>query len=243
MALQAVERVFAYIGRRAPNLAIEFESEVPIARGLGASAIVRVGAVLGAFAIAGVPVERERALQIATELEGHADNAAPALLGGLQVVVIENDRILHVAVPVPAGLRAAVLVPEFEMPTDEGRRLLPAALSRADAVHNSSRAALLVAALAGGRLDALAAATDDRLHQPARASLFPAMYDVFRVAREAGALCAFLSGGGSSILAMTDGDGERVAAAMHRAAEAAGISASTRVLDFSERGAEIVEHA
>jgi homoserine kinase len=241
MALAAVSAVFRGLGRAAPDVAVAFRSEVPVARGLGASAIVRTGAALAAFAIAGVHPEPDRVLHLVTELEGHADNAAPALLGGLQVVAVEPEQIWHIAVPLPSSLSAAVLIPEFEMSTDESRQLLPSALPRADAVHNAARAALLIAALATGRLDALRVATDDRLHQPARAKLFPAMYDIFQAATEAGALCAFLSGGGSSILAMVRGDGQHVAAAMENAARSAGVAASSRVVGLGGRGAEILE--
>ncbi len=241
MALDAVAAVFRGLGRTPPDVAVAFRSDVPVARGLGASAIVRTGAAAAAFAIAGVQPEPERLLRIVSELEGHADNAAPAILGGLQVVAIDAEQIWHVAVPLPANLSAALLVPDFEMSTDESRRLLPPSLSRADAVHNAARAALLVAALATGRLDALRVATDDRLHQPVRARLFPAMYDIFNAATAAGALCACLSGGGSSIIAMVDGNGRRVAEAMADAARAAEVTAMTRVLSFSGLGAEIQE--
>jgi homoserine kinase len=241
MALEAAAAVFRGLGRTPPDVAVAFRSNVPVARGLGASAIVRTGAALAAFAIAGAQPDREQLLRVVTALEGHADNAAPAILGGLQVVAVEAEQIWHVAVPLPPGLSAALLVPDFEMSTDESRRLLPATLSRADAVHNAARAALLVGALSTGRLDALRVATDDRLHQPARARLFPAMYDVFAAATAAGALCAFLSGGGSSILAIVADGGQRVADAMAQAARVANVPAFTRVLGFSEHGAEVTE--
>jgi homoserine kinase len=241
MALDAVRTVFGALGLPAPDVAIAFHSDVPVARGLGASAIVRTGAAVAAFAIAGVQPDPERLLRVVTELEGHADNAAPAILGGLQVVAVDGEQIWHVAVPLPPDLNAVLLVPDFEMSTDEGRKLLPASLSRADVVHNAARTALLVAALATGRLDALRVATDDRLHQPARAKLFPAMYDIFGAATAAGALCAFLSGAGSSILAIVEGEGGRVAEAMAAAARAASVAATTRLAGFSELGAEVLE--
>lgn len=240
MALESIERVFQYLGRPSPSVRVEFMSDVPVARGLGASAIVRVGAAVGAYALAGVTPDWEALLELTTELEGHADNAAPALFGGFQVAVIDSGHVVHVQVPLARNLHAVLFVPDFEMSTDEGRLLLPATLSRGDAVHNSSRAALLVAALATGRVDLLKTATDDRLHQPARSKLFPAMYKIFQAATDAGALCAFLSGGGSTILAMADDRGTGVAEAMSRAAAAADVRGETRISHFSERGAEVV---
>ena len=107
------------------------------------------------------------------------------------------------------------------MPTDESRRILAADVSREDAIHNVGHASLLVAALAAGQFDLLATACDDRLHQPARSQLLPAMGPIMDAARGAGALCAYLSGGGSTIAAWTLQNESAVARAMLRAAQAA----------------------
>jgi homoserine kinase len=214
--------------------------EVPVARGLGASAAARVGGLMAANALLGSPLSAEELLPLAARLEDHADNAAPALFGGLQVVVTDRGRLVHLAATIPDGLKAVLLVPEMAMPTDESRRLLPKELSREDAIHNIGRAALLVAALSEGRLDLLDVATQDRLHQPVRAQLFPAMEDVFRAAREAGALCAYLSGGGSTILALTREDDNKIAQAMREAAQARGFEAKSLVTVPSTKGAHLV---
>jgi len=126
------------------------------------------------------------------------------------------------------------------MPTSESRKLLPRELSRADAVHNIGRAALLVAALATGRTDALDLATQDKLHQPARAQLFPAMFDIFAAAREAGALCAYLSGGGSSIMALTMERETEIGEAMATRAQAANVNGRVILTRPTERGAHLV---
>jgi len=214
--------------------------EMPVARGLGASAAARVGGLMAANALLGSPLSAEELLPLAARLEGHADNAAPALFGGLQVVVEDHGRLVHLGTALPSGLKAVLLVPEMALPTDESRRLLPRQLSREDAVHNIGRAALLMAALSEGRLDLLEVATQDRLHQPARGQLFPAMEDVFRAAREAGAFCAYLSGGGSAILALTREDEEKIARAMVEAAQARGFEARSLIAAPSEQGAQVV---
>jgi homoserine kinase len=243
MAIEAAEAVFNDLGLPPPRLAVTIDSEIPVARGLGASAMVRVGAAMAAAVLAGAPPGDDRLLSLVAGLEQHADNAAPALLGGLQVVVWDGGGVEHVRVPLPAGLQAVIFVPEFEMSTDESRKLLPATLSRADAVHNASRAALLVGAMAAGRLDLLRTATDDRLHQPARSQLFPAMYPLFEAAVAAGALCAYLSGGGSAILAMAASHADRIAAALMETARRHGVAGSLLTEQFSERGADVVEVA
>ncbi|MGI8551023.1 MAG: homoserine kinase [Dehalococcoidia bacterium] len=240
MALNAARQVFRQLGLTAPNLQVKLSGDVPPGRGLGASAIVHVGAILAAAALAGVEPDRERLLQLAAELEGHADNAAPAMLGGLQVVVWDGDVLWHVPVSLPEGLRAVLCIPEFEMPTEESRRLLPDALSRREVVHNVGRAALLVAGFAAGRLDVLSTATHDVLHQPARSKLFPAMYEIFEAAEDAGALGVYLSGGGSTILALAQHDEVAISAAMDATGRAHAVSSRSLIVDLSDRGAEIV---
>jgi homoserine kinase len=242
MALKAAQRVFG-IARWKPSTEVcaRYEGDIPIARGLGASAVARVGGALAANAMAGSPLDREELLSIATELEGHADNVAPAMFGGLQVSVADGERVLHAGVALPQGLSAVLFVPELRMPTRESRKLLPSHLSRADVVHNTGRAALLVAAMATGQFDLLDAATQDRLHQEPRSKLFPAMFAIFGAAKEAGAHCAYLSGGGSTICALASENEQGIADAMAeagRSRQTAGYTLVTRPTAF---GAEVVE--
>ncbi|MDA0256371.1 MAG: homoserine kinase, partial [Chloroflexi bacterium] len=138
-------------------------------------------------------------------------------------------------------LRLALLIPALSMPTRESRKRLPERLTRNQAVHNIGRAALLVAALAARRYDLLAVATEDVLHQPARSTLFPAMYAIFQAARDAGAHGVYLSGGGSTVAAFASEGAERIAGAMREAAAAHGLEAEARVCGMSTRGAELVD--
>ncbi|MBI2760562.1 MAG: homoserine kinase [Chloroflexi bacterium] len=241
LALSAARSVYEHVGKPAPaGLHVQYRGTIPVGRGLGASAVLRVGAVVGANELLGRPLVSERLLLLASEMEGHADNAAPALLGGLQVVVWGEQGIVHVQVPFPPHLRAVLFVPDLDMPTSESRKLLPAGLSRKESVHNIGRAALLVAGMATGRLDVLDIATQDVLHQPARSRLFPEMFDIFRAAREAGALCAYLSGGGSSILAFAVENMEQIGEAMRRRAEASGRTGTVVITELSNAGATVI---
>ena len=242
LALGAAQSVYQHAGKPRPSgLRVAIKSEIPVGRGLGASAVLRVGAVMGANILLGEPFDQGAVLRMATELEGHADNAAPALLGGFQVVVWTGERVVHVGVPLPEALRCVLFVPELEMPTGESRKLLPKALERRDAVHNISRAALLVASLATGRLDALDLATQDLVHQPARAQLFPTMFDIFAAAREAGALAAYLSGGGSSIMAFATDREQAIGDAMAARAREAGVAGRIILTRPSSEGARVLE--
>ena len=242
MALTAARRVFLQCGRDAPaELNATYEGDIPIARGLGASAVARVGGALAANEMAGGTLGREALLPLVTELEGHADNVTPALFGGLQVSVVDDDRVLHVGVPLPADLQAVLFVPELRMPTKESRKLLPDHISRGDAVYNTGRAALMVSALAAGRFDLLDAGTQDRLHQKRRSKLFPAMFPLFEAAKAAGAHCAYLSGGGSTICALATANEQGIADAMLDAARARETPGRTIITRPTTNGAEVVE--
>lgn len=216
------------------------EQTIPIGRGLGASAAARAAGIVGANALMGGPLSAGQMLALGAGLEGHGDNMAPALFGGLRIVVRDGERFAQIAAPVAPGLRVAVFIPDFEMPTAESRRLLPQTLSKDDAVHNIGRAAMLVAALGRGEWDALALATQDRIHQPARTRIFPAMPEIFAAAREAGAHCAYLSGGGSCIAAFASEHADGVARAMAERAAALGYSGRSLVTGISAAGAAVV---
>ncbi len=223
-----------------PALTARVLRPIPLGRGLGASAVARAAGVIGANTLLGGPLDDAAVLALAAELEGHADNVAPAVLGGLQVVVAENGRLTCVGVPVPAELRVVLYVPEFSMPTHESRKRLPSRLTREDAVYNIGRAALLVATVAAGRFDAMRIATQDRLHQPVRAGLFPVMPAIIDAALGAGAHAAYLSGGGSTIAAWATSEEERIGRAMADAAAAANVAGQVIHTRPSARGAYVI---
>jgi homoserine kinase len=180
-------------------------------------------------------------LTLGANLEGHGDNMAPALFGGMRIVVRDGDVFRQIASAIAPGLRVVLFVPHFDMPTNESRKLLPETLSRADVVHNVSRAAMLVAALARGEWDLLDVATQDRIHQPARTKLFGAMPEIFQAAKGAGARCAYLSGGGSTIAAWTTDRAEEIAAAMERAGADGGFPGRTMITEPSDEGAKVMK--
>jgi homoserine kinase len=156
----------------------------------------------------------------------------------MQVCVESQGRYIRVPCTYPSEAAMAILIPDHSMSTKEARKVLPDVYSRADAVHNVGRAALFVAAMAAGRFDLLDEATNDRIHQPQRASIFPPMFDIFAAAKGAGAHAAWLSGAGSSIAAICPPDGARpVAAAMQHALESFGFSGRSLVTHIARDGA------
>jgi homoserine kinase len=214
---------------------------IPQTGGLGSSSAAIVGALMVANVAAGRPMDADGLLALAVELEGHPDNVAPALLGGLVVVVADGNRPITLSLPVPPELSAVVFVPSFSMPTKRARQLLPNLVPRRDAIFNAGRTALLVAGLQTGRLDLLRVATQDRLHQPYRSQMFPAMPTIIEAALAAGACGACLSGAGSALLALAVDRHTEIGAAMQHSAEAAGIKGRWFVADVARCGAVVEE--
>ena len=237
----AARAAFRAAGRdEPPEVRVAWDGDLPVARGLGASAAARAAGLIAANALLDKPLSGEELFALGASLEGHPDNMAPALFGGLQVTVRDGEAWRRIAVPLPAELTVVLFVPDFMMATQDSRRQLPQRLSREDAVFNVGRAALLVAALGQGRWDLLDAATQDRLHQPARAKLFPALHDIFDAAKEAGAHAAYLSGGGSTVAALATEGEERIARLMQQAAIARGHPGHILFAKPSVEGAHVV---
>ena len=213
-------------------------NRIPLSRGLGSSAAAWVGGLLAANALMGEPLDREALLTAAARAEGHPDNVAAALLGGLTVSCADGARVTAVSLRAPSEIEWVVLLPERESSTREARAVLPDTLSRADAVFNVQRVSLLLAALAAGRADLLDLAMQDRLHQPYRQRLFPWMGSVVSAGRRAGALGCVLSGAGPSMLAaVRQRDGQAVAGAMERALRDAGLAGRALALAVDPVGA------
>jgi homoserine kinase len=224
-------------GRRFPGAAIRCVNRIPTARGLGSSAAAWVGGLVAANAMLKSPIERDALLALACRAEGHPDNVAAALLGGLTVSCVSGETVVAVSLRVPADLLWVVLVPDIESSTREARAILPETVARADAVFNLQRMGLLLAALASGSWDALGVAMDDRLHQPQRQALFPWMDAVRHAALEAGALGCVLSGAGPSLLAAARGAAQPVARAMEAALTSAGVAGRALPLPVDTTGA------
>lgn len=243
MVLTAVRHAYAKMGRTPPpGLQAKYTISIPLGRGLGASAVARVAGVLAANEKEGHPLDEAACMQVASELEGHGDNACPALFGGLQVCVEGKDGFVRVPVRFPPQAHIAVLIPDSSMATKEARKVLPESYSRADAVFNTGRSALFVAAMAAGNLEALDEATQDRLHQSYRAGIFPPLPDIFAAARRAGAYAVWLSGAGSSVAAICSEDTARpVASAMLETLQAASMGGRSLVSRIAPRGAEVAK--
>ena len=242
LVYRALERVYRACERPPPALRLRCENRIPLSRGLGSSSsAISAGLLLG-NRLLGDALSLDQLLVLGTEMEGHPDNVVSCLLGGIQVSVQSDGRVLHAGVPINVPLQAVLFVPDFPIDTRAARRLLPRQVALRDAVFNLGRSALLVAALANGHPELLREAVDDRLHQPPRKALFPAMPLMFEAALEAGALAACLSGAGSAILALATEHLDNVAAGLEGCAARNNVAGSVRVVSIRRYGAEIIEN-
>jgi homoserine kinase len=237
----------AVIGPRpmAVGWRIEMDNRIPLARGLGSSAAATVGGVVAGHLLSGERLAPEAMLAIATRIESHPDNAAAALLGGFVVSAVFEDRVEAVRFDAPEELRAVLFIPDRRLSTADMRRVLPAEVPLRDAVSNMSRVAIGVAGIAAGRYELLADLTVDRIHEPYRSVSFPQLPRLTGAARAAGALGAFLSGAGSTVLAFVapGDDPAPVRTALADAAAEVGLDGRTEIVAPRNRGPDVVASA
>ncbi len=240
---RSMEFLFHEADQDMPLVRIRCENDIPLARGMGSSSAAIAGGLVAANAICSQDFSANELLEMAATIEGHPDNVAAAVMGGMQLVIVnqtdEGRRLYTVPVNVPPEMHAVVFIPNVRIATEDARAVLPEKVSVADAVHNMGRVGLLVASMATNHLEYLAIATQDRLHQPYRQPLFPAMKVIFKAALDAGALGVFLSGSGSTILALTQGREMTVAYEMAEAARQASVEGDVRVTQPTLRGAHL----
>jgi homoserine kinase len=183
---------------------VEMTNQIPLSRGLGSSAAATVGGLIAANALLGGPLAQNDLLRLATEIEGHPDNAAAALLGGFAVAAATPTGVEAIRFDVPRDLRAVLFIPDLRLSTGEMRTVLPDVVPHDDAVANLAAVAIGVAGLATRRYDLLRLLTVDRLHEPYRAANFPQLPRLIEAALEGGAIGACLSGAGSTVIAFSD---------------------------------------
>jgi homoserine kinase len=243
IAYQAAQELFKAVSGKPVSFKLKLVNEIPLARGLGSSAAARIGALVAANKLAGDRLDQSALLTMAAKLEGHPDNVTPALVGGLTATALQNDRVTFLKfAKVRDDLKVVAAIPDFEVSTNEARKVLPKNVSLADYVSSGSNILFTIASLSGeGDPELLALSMQDRVHQPYRAKLIPGMEDVFRAAKEAGAQGVALSGSGSTIGAFSIGNkedrNEEIGRAMVHAFEKAGPKCYYKILDVDQEGA------
>lgn len=191
------------------GLKITEENNIPFARGLGSSSACIAGGVFGANEILGRPFSKDELLDIAAEIEGHPDNVSPALLGGFTANAADGKKIRFVRADVPEKLVFAAFVPPFELKTADARAVMPKEVSVRDSVFNLSRSALITASFLSGKYENLKTGCEDKLHQPFRLPLIPGGEKIIEESYKKGALAAYISGAGSTMMAIFDCGNEK----------------------------------
>lgn len=215
-------------------------SNIPFTRGLGSSSACIIGGLKGANKLMGNPVGDDELINIAAVLEGHPDNTTPALTGGLVTSVLSGRRVYYVKQEIKNDLRFVAMIPDFELSTHKARAALPETIARRDGVFNLSRAALMSVSLYSGNYQNLRCAADDRLHQPYRLGLIPGGAEVMESCYNYGAYASFISGAGSTIMAIVDASIDDFADMMRRRLDETGMQSwQVKVLEIDNTGTVI----
>ena len=245
LIVRSAQKLATRSGKTLPPFHAECMNQVPLSSGLGSSATTIVTGLLIGNALLGNPFSHEEILNLASEMDGHPDNVAPALMGGLVVSTVNNGKVIARQIPIGMDICITIALPDFYLPTKQARAALPRKTSLKNAVHNISRAVLITEAFRTGDLSLLADAMTDKLHQPYRLKLIPGAQSAMDAAKEAGAFAVALSGAGPSLIAFSSKaesetlQGDAVGEAMKRAYETAGLPTRVFNLGVSSRGAEI----
>jgi homoserine kinase len=237
---QSFAKLYHHLGKTPPEVAMEIELGVPLARGLGSSATAIVGGLVGANQLAGNPLTQAEVMELAIAIEGHPDNVVPALLGNCLLSVGAKGNWQICDIPWHSGIVPVLAIPDFELSTEAARSVLPRQLDRADAIFNIAHLGLLLRGLESGRGEWLQAALEDRLHQPYRQALIHGYETVKAAAIAAGAYGMVISGAGPTLLALADTQAAaNVASAMQEAWKQEGIQAEVRSLSLDTQGARV----
>lgn len=240
--VRAALQVFRLAERPVRGFRLRCINRVPLGSGLGSSSAALLTGMLGANAMLGNLFGAEQILKLAIETEGHPDNVAPAMLGGLVASIVHEGEVFSIKLPARANhgsVHATVVLPDFEFPTEKARAILPNQVDRSAAIYNMSRAVIVTEALRTGDLELLGRAMTDRLHQPYRIPLIPGAEQAIEAARNAGAAAVALSGAGPSLIAFTSKCDPAVGAAMRSRFASAGLTARIFELAPTSEGAQV----
>ena len=216
MLTEAATLFFRRARQKTFGIEVHLSGEVPSARGLGYSATARLGIIAALNKLTRAGLDRQQLLELVTGLEGHPDNASPAIFGGFTVSGFVGKSVRCLKFSVSSTVQFVTLIPPFKISTEKARALMPQTFSRPDAAHSLNRAALITAAFAGGKYELLRGLFDDRFHQPYREPLIPQLSRVIQAGEKAGAMGGWLSGSGSAIICLAVEKAEAVAKAMQK---------------------------
>ncbi len=245
LVYKAVELLYNSIGQTPSELKINIHSNIPVARGLGSSASVIVGALIAANELLGKPADEVALLSIACEIEGHPDNITPAIVGGLVLSSQEDDgSVVYRKLNWPTEWAITVCVPDFELSTDIARSVLPKEVPMKDAIFNAQRLGMFVQAVNTKDSELMKLALKDRLHQPYRMKLVPGLDKIMDNLRHIDSvLGCVLSGAGSSILVISEkNDLDKIRGIVKDTWTDQNIKSDIKTLNIEQTGAQIVSN-
>lgn len=245
LVYKAVELLYNSIGQTPSELKINIHSNIPVARGLGSSASVIVGALIAANELLGKPADEVALLSIACEIEGHPDNITPAIVGGLVLSSQEDDgSVIYRKLNWPTEWAITVCVPDFELSTDIARSVLPKEVPMKDAIFNAQRLGMFVQAVNTKDAELMKLALKDRLHQPYRMKLVPGLDKIMDNLRHIDSvLGCVLSGAGSSILVISEkNDLDKIRGIVKDTWTDQNIKSDIKTLNIEQTGAQIVSN-
>ncbi len=235
---QVMELVAGRHGKKLPPFDLQVKNEIPVTKGLGSSASACLAGAAAAGFLCDINLLPEDLLEIGVGLEGHPDNVAPALYGGL-VASIGGKPVRCSRCRFPDSWSIVAVTPAFELETKRARAVLPPDVSRADAIFNVQRAAFLMAQIVQGRGEGLREAMADRLHQPYRSGLVPGFCEILEMPDQPGLLGLALSGAGPTVIAFVDADGAQIGDSISAIFQRHGLESQVRLLKADPKGLTI----
>lgn len=241
LIVKAMLKVFKHAGITNPTFHLNVKNSIPMSRGLGSSAAAIVAGVYAANQLIDNKFSEDLLLKWAVDMEGHADNIVPAIVGGLTTAMIYKNDVYYQKVSVPSDFKTVVAVPDFTLPTKKARSVLPEKVALQDTVYNLQRACYLLASLHNGDFKHINLAMDDMIYQPLRKQFIPGFDDVFKAAYDNGALGVAMSGAGPSIIAFTASSSVEIGQAMYNAFKSRGLDCSIYNLNPDKTGVSIID--
>lgn len=239
LVINCMNKLFEKIGKYPSGYHIKITNGVPLARGMGSSATAIIGGLLSANALMDFPLSKDAILELATEIEGHPDNVAPALLGNLIVSTkIDNGEIVYKSITPFDELMCVLFIPDYEISTSSSRGVVPKSFEIKDAVHNMSHLTLMIMGFMTGDTNIISKTMNDVIHEPYRKSLILGFDELKKSTLDAGAFGFALSGAGSTVIAFCDkADAERVSESLQETRNMLGIAGKVKKIEPCRNGA------
>lgn len=240
LVIKAMSLIFEKVGREIPPLRVRIHNEIPIGCGLGSSAAAIVAGLSAANFMIGQKYSRHQLMRWGLQMEGHADNIVPAMVGGLTTTMVYEGQVYYQRLAIPEVIKVVAAVPDFVLSTEESRAILPENVNLKDTISNLQRACYLLASIYNGDTRNIHMAMDDMIYQPLRKKMIPGFESVFEMAADAGALGVALSGAGPTIVAFCSGNEAQIGQAMMEAFASHGVDSRVLYLNPSAEGVKIL---